>query len=576
MSKDAKTPKSNIRKIIHQKLYTKDSYNIEHLLRPPASRNAKLKIYNEKRDVNFSSPPKNIENKNVVDDSLTKIRRNQDISEINESIINLFHKTNYIKNKATKKLEENKEMNQVFFNRFQKFRKLEKEKAKTFYIKRNNSTNINPQSFSVFNDLVNKYKKRDGVLYTKEMFNNKDLYRETPIVTRDGDKILYFYIYNYDKFSRKTNINYDDLFKGKPIKKQIKKERIKFNKLTITKFYNKLLTSSLKRISELKKEDISNKNKFNYPYTYLGDKDIRTAQEIPRLRREVKHLNSLYNSMRKMRKTTRRTLNMIEEIKTPMDYTKNLFKKKLLKNNNDSLFEISKELQSTKRSTKMEGYYKRHKSLINSDDMKSTLSPLSNRMSFSYKEINNDRNTNNIKNKLFHSPFGKNKKGHYLIFEPSKEEKNIFSPKTKTTFYSSNSNKEKSGLLSPNNKTDQKFFEKKELKEIEKTYDGLRRMSISNKESVIKKTENFVESIGYDAEKIKKGIKIKELYNFFDRIKNVIDNYNCKQKIIALNSLIGRRISEKTNITLKKITDLDNEISGAENLYYLSLLNSKN
>ena len=97
-------------------------------------------------------------------------------------------------------------------------------------------------------------------------------------------------------------------------------------------------------------------------------------------------------------------------------------------------------------------------------------------------------------------------------------------------------------------------------------------MSINNKELVLKNTENYIESKGY---KVKKGIKVRELYNFFDNIKHIISDYNCKQKVNSLNLASGKRTSDKMNLILDKINDLDKEISEAENQYYLSLLKLK-
>lgn len=575
MLKNEKFKKSNIHKILHKKMYAKESYILEKLLRPTSSRNVKLKTYNEDKDIYFSLSQNNLETKKTAKNSLSKISPHPSMLELNESIINLFHKTNYLKIHSKELLEQNKEMNKVFFNRFQKFLKLEKEKEKNFLIKRNNSTNINPQSFSVFNDLVNKYKERDGILYTKEMFNDKDLYRETPILSKNEDKIQYFYMYNYDKYSQKTNINYKNLFKGKPIKKQKKFKTIKFNHLTITKFYNKLLSTTNKRFLELQSKEIPNTKQYNYNYQYLGNKDIKKAQEIPKIKKEIKKLESLSKKMKSKKKSNMSNTNVMEDIKTPISTSKNFFKKLMINNNNESKNEGSKELQSTKRSTKREGKYQKNNSLIYFDNNKSRLSIISQKIIFSKRGIYNERNINKNKNKPFYPSFSIEQKDKFINIRQIQDENNLMSQKTKTTFYSNNSNKEKSALLSPNNLTGQKFFPKKELTDTEKTYEGLRKMTLKNKNLILKNTDNYVDSKGYNSEKIKKSIKILELYNFLDRIKQVIDNYNCRQKINALYLIIGKKIPEKMNLDLKHISDLDKEISRADKLYYLSLLNVK-
>ena len=60
-------------------------------------------------------------------------------------------------------------------------------------IKRNKSSITNNLKYNIFNGLVNKYKKRDGILYTKDLFE-KDIFRETPITMSSRDKIKNFYI----------------------------------------------------------------------------------------------------------------------------------------------------------------------------------------------------------------------------------------------------------------------------------------------------------------------------------------------------------------------------------------------
>ena len=147
MSKKYKLKKFNIHKILQEKFYSKESSSLEKLLRAPYSRNCKLKSYNEYKDINFSLSLKNLKpKKDPMSDAIPNI------SELNESIISLFHKTNYLKNKAKEKLEENKELNDFFYTKFKKFRELEKEKEKKNVKKKNNSAHINHQSFKVFDD----------------------------------------------------------------------------------------------------------------------------------------------------------------------------------------------------------------------------------------------------------------------------------------------------------------------------------------------------------------------------------------------------------------------------------------
>lgn len=574
MSKKCGFRKFNIHKILQDKFYSKESSSLEKLLHIPSSRNCKLKTYNQYKDINFSLSLKNLKHKKMKKDPMLNYNAIPNILELNESIISLFHKTNYLKNKAKEKSEENKELNDFFYTRFKKFRELEKEKEKKNLTKKNNSAHINPQSFRVFDDLVNKYKERDGILYTKDIFDNKDLYKVTPIVAKDEDTIRYFYLYNYDKYAQKTNLNYRDLYKGKPMKKIDKKETIKFDKLTITKFYKKLLSTTKKKIYQIENKEESSTNKFNYHYKYLGNKDIRTVREIPKLKEEIKRLKSLYHSMQNMKNKSKSNLNIIDNFKTPNNTCKNFFKKMSINNNNESIIEVSKELPTTKKSIKKEGQNPTNKSLININDKNSSLSPVLHRIIFSKRNSNYNRNINKVKNKLYFPSFSTTQREKFINIKKLKEEKSVISQKTKTTFYSAN-NKENSDLFSPKNKTGLNFYGKNELNSTENTYQGLKRMSLNNKELVLKNTENYIESKGYNPDKVKKGIKVRELYNFFDNIKHIISDYNCKQKVNSLNLASGKRTSDKMNLILDKINDLDKEISEAENQYYLSLLKLK-
>ena len=79
-----------------------------------------------------------------------------------------------------------------------------------------------------------------------------------------------------------------------------------------------------------------------------------------------------------------------------------------------------------------------------------------------------------------------------------------------------------------------------------------------------------MKSKGFDVYKINKEIKKREFLQFFHNVKNKIDDYNCKKKLSELNYKTGRETSDETNKNLKKISDLDFEISKAEKQYYLS------
>ena len=79
-------------------------------------------------------------------------------------------------------------------------------------------------------------------------------------------------------------------------------------------------------------------------------------------------------------------------------------------------------------------------------------------------------------------------------------------------------------------------------------------MSTSNQELILNKIENYLTDNGYNVNRIKNDIKKTDIYIFFDGLKNVVDNYNCKQKMNALYTMIGKKITVimKINITIKE------------------------
>ena len=227
MSHFKKIKRHNIQDILKRKLYVKDSFSLEKLLRASSSRNFRLRLYKENKEQNFLSN-NNYDIKKVAKNSDTIINSKQSVLDLNESIINLFSKADYFKSQSKEKYEECKKLNQIFYKGFLIFNKIQKEKEKKLIKKRNNSANIKPQNFNFLDDIIKKYKERDGIIYSKELFNNKDIYAETPIVATDKDRIRYYYLYNYNKYAKKTNLNVKNILKGKKILKSKNKEPIQF------------------------------------------------------------------------------------------------------------------------------------------------------------------------------------------------------------------------------------------------------------------------------------------------------------------------------------------------------------
>ena len=236
MSKKNKKINFNIDK---KKLFSKESFIIEKLLKPSTSRNIKFRIFRENNNSGFIPKKENQKNKNIQYEDPKIFLPSEKLIHLNESIIKSLQEMCYLQNKAKEQYESDKKLDDFFFKRYKNYLKQEKVKAKKINTKRNKSASINFQKNEIFDELLDKYKKRDGILYTKEIYNDKDLFQETPILSKNEEKMKFFYIYNYDKYANKTNLNYKDILKNKEIEKS-KFNKIKFDQLLLNKFYNKL------------------------------------------------------------------------------------------------------------------------------------------------------------------------------------------------------------------------------------------------------------------------------------------------------------------------------------------------
>ena len=163
--KKPKTP--NFQKILKAKLYSNISNNLKKVLPSKSTNNIRLKLHRE--SIITNPIPKATTYKKEKEKNLSSSTKPK-ILELNESMLNLFNEAGNITTKIKEHLESNKEINTLFFKRFKNYQKYEKLKAKKLIKKTNNSASINPNNFSVFDELVQKYKKRDGVLFTKEIF----------------------------------------------------------------------------------------------------------------------------------------------------------------------------------------------------------------------------------------------------------------------------------------------------------------------------------------------------------------------------------------------------------------------
>ena len=458
-------------------------------------------------------------------------------------------------------------------------KKFEIEKAKLDIKSSNSGISFN-QNLNLFNDLVNQYKVRDGVFYSKDIFK-KDIYQETPILANDRDKIINYYICNYDKYLKKTNIDNNEKSeikkknKNKSKKKnknknkkkekpEEKKKEINFNNLLVTNFYKKLFFISQKKIYDMKDKKFD-PNKFQYNFKYEGDKEKKNPNEIPKLRKEINNLNSLFNSMQNI-KVKNINNNLLEKYNTANKTNKKILKKKIFINKlKEKLADFSNEFPSTKRSAEIEKNNQNTKSQINILRNIKLLSPKSR------KEPEN-KNKNNEQNLSILSPLSRTKK-NFSNINQNKDDKSVMSQKTKTTFYSNKNKKDVMPPLTPRYEISHLIdINNEEINESKDAYEELKLVSISNKKLIFDKIEQYFESKGYNVEKLKNSINKEDLYNYLDKIRNVVDNYHCKSKVNELYSNIGKKVSEKTFINLNEINQMDKDISLAEKHYFVTLL----
>ena len=567
-----------IHKLLEEDLYVRKSLSLKKLLGLNTSRNIKMRIFRKQKDTDFKKVVKE-NKKKEIDFSVYVGTKKQYLNDLNESIINLFHQTYHSQNKAKKNYEQKKIGNDLFIKRLNNMKKFEIEKAKLDIKSSNSGISFN-QNLNLFNDLVNQYKVRDGVSYSKDIFK-KDIYQETPILANDRDKIINYYICNYDKYLKKTNIDNNEKSeikkknKNKSKKKnknknkkkekpEEKKKEINFNNLLVTNFYKKLFFISQKKIYDLKDKEFD-PNKFQYNFKYEGDKEKKNPNEIPKLRKEINNLNSLFNSMQNI-KVKNINNNLLEKYNTANKTNKKILKKKIFINKlKEKLADFSNEFPSTKRSAEIEKNNQNTKSQINILRNIKLLSPKSR------KEPEN-KNKNNEQNLSILSPLSRTKK-NFSNINQNKDDKSVMSQKTKTTFYSNKNKKDVMPPLTPRYEISHLIdINNEEINESKDAYEELKLVTISNKKLIFDKIEQYFESKGYNVEKLKNSINKEDLYNYLDKIRNVVDNYHCKSKVNELYSNIGKKVSEKTFINLNEINQMDKDISLAEKHYFVTLL----
>ena len=566
-----KIQKQSINKLLEEDLYIRKSLSLKRLLEANASRNMIMRIYRKQKDDFYkkaSISKDNSNKKNNRYNNNTNLSNSQNLKELNESIIQLFHKTYYLQNKAKKNFEQKKETNDLFSKRLNNMKKFEKEKEK-MVIKPNNSDIKFNQSFDIFKDLLKKYKERDGILYKKDLFK-KDVFQETPVVSNDQDNIKKFYIYNYNKYVKKSNLNNDNNKSKQKIKKKSKKKtknqneikKINFDNLTLTNFYKKLFFISQEKIYHMQDKEF-NPDKYKFHLKNEENKEINNKKEIPKLKKDIKNLNSLYNSMQNL-KLININKKLFENYNTPKNTTKNIFEKKFIIN------KPYEKMNDSTNSAKREINFPNKRSQINNLRNVKILSARS-KEGYELFETKN-KNKNNFK-QIFESPSLSGTQKNFYNKNKYKEEKSVMSQKTKTTFYSIKNKKEKICPLTPRNEIKKTIdLNNEEISESKDAYEELKSVSIKNKNLLLEKIEQFLENKGYNVDRIKNAIKKEQLFNSFNKMRNLIDNYQCKPKVSELYSSIGQKLSENTFMNLNEINQMDKEIYSAEFYYYVSLL----
>ena len=566
-----KIQKQSINKLLEEDLYIRKSLSLKRLLEANASRNMIMRIYRKQKDDFYkkaSISKDNSNKKNNRYNNNTNLSNSQNLKELNESIIQLFHKTYYLQNKAKKNFEQKKETNDLFSKRLNNMKKFEKEKEK-MVIKPNNSDIKFNQSFDIFKDLLKKYKERDGILYKKDLFK-KDVFQETPVVSNDQDNIKKFYIYNYNKYVKKSNLNNDNNKSKQKIKKKSKKKtknqneikKINFDNLTLTNFYKKLFFISQEKIYHMQDKEF-NPDKYKFHLKNEENKEINNKKEIPKLKKDIKNLNSLYNSMQNL-KLINTNKKLFENYNTPKNTSKNIFEKKFIIN------KPYEKMNNSINSAKREINFPNKRSQINNLRNVKLLSAKS-KEGYELFETKN-KNKNNFK-QIFESPSLSGTQKNFYNKNKYKEEKSVMSQKTKTTFYSIKNKKEKICPLTPRNEIKKTIdLNNEEISESKDAYEELKSVSIKNKNLLLEKIEQFLENKGYNVDRIKNAIKKEQLFNSFNKMRNLIDNYQCKPKVSELYSSIGQKLSENTFMNLNEINQMDKEIYSAEFYYYVSLL----
>ena len=559
---DKKRPKNiSNHHLLQKDLFINNFHELDKALNSANNLKSNLKLYIPNIFLKKFSLSMQQSNKRIKSSQIKGIE-NSKLHLLNESILRIFDKMDNSLDNSIQIYKNTKKENNLFLKKFKNVKILREKMAR----KKSNSAIIGPTNFSIFDNLVKEYKKND-ILIKSVMFKNKDLYRASPIILKNRKELDFFYLFNHEKYYKKTNKNNINI----DLNDIKNKNYIKFEKLKEAKYFNKLILSLKKRIKELNREneEKEEKNKSNNNFNL----NLNNVESI------IKENNINYSSfIQKEKDDINKIIENINLLKKECGYR--VVEKNKSSKIYNNIFSLSFDSLSNIPSTEKTDIPKKNsfslnnkifskkllyiKSLNKKDNINNTNS-LQNSLSFYSKK--KTIKINNIKNYKINKILPKRNKSSNI-----KIKFNITNTKTKKPKNFNNyiySLKQKNLIVKHSNKFD-KLIEN--LKNTENAYEAIKKMTFTNKEKALKKIYEYFNSKNYNMNRIKNNIKKRDIYNFLDNIKEIINQLNCKQEQESLHNSIHKVIPEKIKFNLKKISNFDKIINGFENKYYLCLL----
>ena len=166
----------------------------------------------------------------------------------------------------------------------------------------------------------------------------------------------------------------------------------------------------------------------------------------------------------------------------------------------------------------------------------------------------------------------------------NEKEYSILNPITKSTFYSVDKKSGEKNIISDKTNLMNNYciFDKNHfnneinIKDTESIYDSILKMSRNNKININKNIEEYYKSKNCNIEEIQNAINAKELFSFYRRLKQKIDDYDWDYKIKSLYDLSEKNMPKKIAKSLYEIKYLDKKILSSDGKYYLSFQKTKN